>query len=76
MISIKSSKTQEILHEKYKTQKNHKTIKRNKKLENNKTQIKQMKQTSLNILSTNADGLKHKAEDLRNKVKYFQSATS
>jgi hypothetical protein len=26
------------------------------------------------LLSTNANGLKHKAEDLKNKVKYFNSA--
>ena len=30
-----------------------------------------IKETSLNILSTNARDMKHKEEDLKNKVKYF-----
>ena len=35
--------------------------------------MKEVKQTSVNILSTNAGGLRHKASDLKNKLKYFQS---
>ena len=31
------------------------------------------KVNSLNILSSNADGLKHKALDLKNKIIYFNS---
>ena len=33
-----------------------------------------VKEQYLNILSTNAADLKHKAEDLKNKVKYFNSS--
>ena len=50
-------------------QKNHKTEKPHK---NSKTH----KQTNqyVNILSTNAAGLKYKANDLKNKLKYFKSS--
>ena len=33
-----------------------------------------VKQNSINILTTNAAGLKHKASDLKNKVKYLKSS--
>ena len=52
------------------TQKNSKIYKPNKK---KKTTVI-VKETSFNILSTNANGLKYKAEDLKNKIKYFDSA--
>ena len=32
------------------------------------------KNLKLNVLSTNAAGLKHKANDLKNKISYFESA--
>ena len=33
-----------------------------------------IKEMCINILSTNADGLKHKSEDLKDKVKYFETS--
>ena len=35
--------------------------------------VKEVRQTSVNILTTNVGGLRHKACDLKNKIKYFQS---
>ena len=79
----------ESLEIKYKTsqksQKNVKTQKHKKrnKIKNTKNEIKlrnvkkksiKVSNVLLNILSTNAAGLKHKASDLKEKVKYFNSA--
>ena len=33
-----------------------------------------VKQTSVNILSTNAGGLRHKSSDLQNKIRFFKSS--
>ena len=33
-----------------------------------------LKEKSITILNTNANGLKHKSDDLKNKVKLFNSA--
>ena len=38
-----------------------------------KNSIKHMKQSSLNILTGNAAGLKHKASDLKDKIRHFKS---
>ena len=40
---------------------------------NIKQSTKHMKQTSVNMLTVNAAGLKHKASDLKDKIKYFNS---
>ena len=56
------------------THKNSKTHKSNIKYNKDKRKTVNIKETTFSILSTNANGLKHKAEDLKNKVKYFDSA--
>ena len=54
-----------------KSKKSNKTHKKSKILKN---QTKKVFQSNLSILSTNAASLKHKEEDLKDKVKFFESA--
>ena len=56
------------------TNNNIKTKNLKRKFTTNQRKTVNLKEASINILSTNADGLKHKAEDLKNKVRYFDSA--
>ena len=50
------------------------TKKRNKIIKPNKNSKTTTENATIKLLHVNAAGLKHKSEDLKNKVKYFQSS--
>ena len=51
-----------------------KTQTKNRKIIKSKTETVIVKETSVNILSTNARNMKYKEEDLKNKVRVFKSS--